>query len=88
MKDFILGSDEYIIRLQVNFAELHSTQIAPSPPGSTCLESPARVGAGNYSAGSGAMDENRAATDTSFFSHAITQQQQLHNQIAKDKQTK
>jgi hypothetical protein len=46
------------------------------------------VGAGNYSAGSGAMDENRAATDTSFFSHAITQQQQLHNQIAKDKQTK
>jgi hypothetical protein len=77
MKDFILGSDEFLIQSH----ELLTSLILPhqilQPPGSPTNDTPPPPGA---QAGSGVMNDN-------FFNEAVHQLQHLHDQIARNKRT-
>ncbi len=91
MKDFILGSDEFLIQSH----ELLTSLILPhqilQPPGSPTNDTPPPPGA---PAGSGVMDDNvqidekrTGLTSLHFFNEAVHQLQHLHDQIARNKRT-
>jgi hypothetical protein len=92
MKDFILGSDEYLIQSQELLSSLVSPhQPPPHPPGSPLngTSPPPEI-----PTGSGALDDNiqinekrTGLTSLHFFNEAVHQLQHLHDQIARNKQT-
>jgi exonuclease III len=92
MKDFILGSDEYLIQSQELLASLVSPfQPLPSPPTSPLNGTPPPL---RIPSGTGALDENNQIEDKGtghtslhFFNDAVHQLQHLHDQIAQNKRT-
>jgi hypothetical protein len=66
--------------------------MAPTPPRSPSLQSSSPYRCRDKSAGSGTLDENKAVKYTTsgntLFNEAITQLQQLHNQVAMEEQVK
>jgi hypothetical protein len=99
MKDFILGTDEYIIRSQDYLLEALAPYCDPREPPSPHMDSPESQGSRNSvdpnagREGHGALDENitvdgkeQGITSLHLFNTAIQDLQQLHDKIAKDKQ--
>jgi hypothetical protein len=99
MKDFILGTDEYIIRSQDYLIEALAPYCDPQQPPSPHTDSPASQNSQNFvdsragRKGHGALDENitvdgkeQGITSLHLFNMAVQDLQQLHDQIAKDKQ--
>ncbi len=99
MKDFILGTDEYIIRSQDYLLEALAPYCDPREPPSPHMDSPELQGSRNSAdpnagrEGHGALDENitvdgkeQGITSLHLFNTAIQDLQQLHDKIAKDKQ--
>jgi hypothetical protein len=99
MKDFILGTDEYIIRSQDYLLETLAPYRDPRDPPSPRTASPgsqdSNDSAGPHTGreGHGALDDNimvdgkeQGITSLHLFNTTIQDLQQLHDRIAKDKQ--
>jgi hypothetical protein len=92
MKDFILGSDEFLIQSHELLSSLVSPhQPPPHPPGSPLTGTPPSPG---IPTGSGAIDDNiqidekrTGLTSLHFFNETVHQLQHLHDQIARNKRT-
>jgi hypothetical protein len=99
MKDFILGTDEYIIRSQDYLLETLTPYRDPRDPPSPHIASPGSQGSSDSAGphaereGHGALDDNimvdgkeQGITSLHLFNTTIQDLQQLHDRIAKDKQ--
>ncbi len=91
MKDFILGSDEFLIQSHELLVSLILPHQTPQPPDSPANENPAPQG---VPAGSGIIDDNvqidergTGFTSLHLFNEAVHQLQHLHDQIARNKRT-
>ncbi len=93
MKDFIVCSNEYIIGYQDMLTDLLASFHAPTPTGNPAQSPQLVMVQGIELAGAGALDENLAPMVTAsvymtlhLFNQTIHQFEDLHDQIARDRQ--